>query len=62
MPQMTLAYQAELQRYSKKTRREQFLEEMEGVYASPPMPLQSGGVDAHPRAPDQSAIRQQLEH
>jgi IS5 family transposase len=31
MHQMTLAHQAEFQRYSKKTRREQFLEEMEAV-------------------------------
>jgi len=31
MQQMTLAHQAEFQRYSKKTRREQFLEEMEAV-------------------------------
>lgn len=28
---MTLAHQAEFQRYSKKTRREQFLEEMDAV-------------------------------
>ena len=31
MRQMTLAHQAEFQRYSKKTRREQFLEEMDAV-------------------------------
>jgi transposase, IS5 family len=31
MRQMTLAQQAEFQRYSKKTRREQFLDEMEAV-------------------------------
>jgi IS5 family transposase len=31
MQQMTLAHQAEFQRYTKKTRREQFLEEMETV-------------------------------
>ncbi len=31
MRQMTLAHQAEFQRYSKKTRREQFLEEMSAV-------------------------------
>ena len=31
MQQMTLAHQAEFQRYSKKTRREQFLEEMDAV-------------------------------
>jgi len=31
MQQMTLARQAEFQRYSKKTRREQFLEEMDAV-------------------------------
>ena len=31
MRQMTLAQQAEFQRYSKKTRRKQFLEEMEAV-------------------------------
>ena len=31
MRQMTLAQQAEFQRYSKKTRREQFLEEMDAV-------------------------------
>jgi IS5 family transposase len=31
MRQMTLAHQAEFQRYAKKTRREQFLEEMDRV-------------------------------
>ena len=31
MQQLTLARQAEFQRYSKKTRREQFLEEMDAV-------------------------------
>jgi IS5 family transposase len=31
MRQMTLAHQAEFQRYSKKTRREQFLAEMDAV-------------------------------
>ena len=31
MRQITLAHQAEFQRYSKKTRREQFLEEMDAV-------------------------------
>jgi IS5 family transposase len=31
MRQLTLAHQAEFQRYSKKTRREQFLEEMDAV-------------------------------
>lgn len=31
MKQLTLAHQAEFQRYSKKTRREQFLEEMDAV-------------------------------
>ena len=31
MRQMTLAHQAEFRRYSKKTRREQFLEEMDAV-------------------------------
>ena len=31
MRQMTLAHQAEFQRYSKKTRREQFLDEMDTV-------------------------------
>jgi len=31
MRQMTLAHQAEFQRYSKKTRREQFLDEMDAV-------------------------------
>ena len=31
MRQMTLAHQAEFQRYTKKTRREQFLEEMDAV-------------------------------
>jgi len=31
MRQMTLAHQAEFQRYSKKTRREQFLEAMDAV-------------------------------
>jgi transposase, IS5 family len=31
MRQMTLAHQAEFQRYSKKTRREEFLEEMDAV-------------------------------
>ena len=31
MRQMTLAQQAEFQRYSKKTRQEQFLEEMDAV-------------------------------
>ncbi len=31
MRQMTLAHQAEFQRYAKKTRREQFLEEMDAV-------------------------------
>ena len=31
MRQMTLAHQADFQRYSKKTRREQFLEEMDAV-------------------------------
>ena len=31
MGQLTLAQQAEFQRYSKKTRREQFLEEMDAV-------------------------------
>jgi hypothetical protein len=31
MQQMTLAHQAEFQRYSKKTRGEQFLEEMDTV-------------------------------
>ncbi|HZZ15093.1 MAG TPA: IS5/IS1182 family transposase, partial [Candidatus Sulfotelmatobacter sp.] len=31
MRQLTLARQAEFQRYSKKTRREQFLEEMDAV-------------------------------
>jgi IS5 family transposase len=31
MRQMSLAQQAEFQRYAKKTRREQFLEEMEAV-------------------------------
>ena len=31
MRQMTLAHQAEFQRYSKKTRREQFLEEMDAM-------------------------------
>ena len=31
MRQLTLAQQAEFQRYSKKTRREQFLEEMDAV-------------------------------
>ena len=31
MRQMTLAHQAEFQRYSRKTRREQFLEEMDAV-------------------------------
>jgi IS5 family transposase len=31
MKQLTLAHQGEFQRYSKKTRREQFLEEMEAV-------------------------------
>ena len=31
MRQMTLAHQAEFHRYSKKTRREQFLEEMDAV-------------------------------
>ena len=31
MRQMTLAHQAEFQRYTKKTRREQFLAEMDAV-------------------------------
>ena len=31
MKQLTLAHQSEFQRYSKKTRREQFLEEMDAV-------------------------------
>jgi len=31
MQQLTLARQAEFQRYTKKTRREQFLEEMDTV-------------------------------
>jgi hypothetical protein len=31
MQQLTLARQAEFQRYTKKTRREQFLDEMEAV-------------------------------
>ena len=31
MQQLTLARQAEFQRYTKKTRREQFLNEMEAV-------------------------------
>jgi IS5 family transposase len=31
MQQMTLAHQASFERYTKKTRREQFLEEMNGV-------------------------------
>ena len=31
MRQMTLAHQGEFQRYSKKTRREQFLDEMDTV-------------------------------
>jgi hypothetical protein len=31
MRQMTLAHQAKFQRYSKKTRREQFLSEMDAV-------------------------------
>ncbi len=31
MRQMTLAHQAEFQRYSTKTRHEQFLEEMDAV-------------------------------
>ena len=36
MRQMTLAQQAEFQRYSKKTRQEQFLEEMDAVMPSSP--------------------------
>jgi transposase, IS5 family len=31
MQQLTLAHQADFQRYTKKTRREQFLEEMDAV-------------------------------
>ena len=35
MRQMTLAHQTEFQRYSRKTRREQFLEEMDAVMPWP---------------------------
>jgi hypothetical protein len=36
MRQMTLAHQAEFQLYSKKTRREQFLDEMDACRRSDP--------------------------
>jgi IS5 family transposase len=35
MQQLTLAHQADFQRYTKKTRREQFLEEMDAVMPWP---------------------------
>src|SRR4051812_23988267 len=44
MRQMTLAHQAEFQQYSKKTRREQFLEQMDAVM---PWPELTALVEPH---------------